>query len=309
MNSNEPLGPPEVPEKPQAPERTLKPFIGIVIVTLIVSLLYRLLVYGNLEQSSLMFIGLPAVLAILLAFIPPSKTATGMIMKGISLFLLLLGILFIEGFICILMAAPLVYAVGFVIGILIDRSRVKRAMNRFRIVVFPALILLSLEGINETLSFPRQEVVTIETVIALPPALARARLSRGPTFDLTERPIFLKLGFPAPHSIEGEGTAVGDQWQIHFAGGEGEPGTCVFEVSESGSDHLQMRRIRDTSHISHWLDWQRAEWRLSPSDQGTRVTLTLHYRRLLDPAWYFKPIERYGVRKAAGYFIDQTFGE
>ena len=31
---------------------------------------------------------------------------------------------------------------------------------------------------------------------------------------------------------------------------------------------------------------------------------TLRYRRLLDPAWYFGPWERYAVRLAAGYLID-----
>jgi hypothetical protein len=34
------------------------------------------------------------------------------------------------------------------------------------------------------------------------------------------------------------------------------------------------------------------------------VTWTLRYRRRLDPAWYFVPLERYGARLAAGYLIE-----
>ena len=36
----------------------------------------------------------------------------------------------------------------------------------------------------------------------------------------------------------------------------------------------------------------------------TAVVWTLHYTRGLDPEWYFGPLERYAVRLAAGYLID-----
>ena len=49
------------------------------------------------------------------------------------------------------------------------------------------------------------------------------------------------------------------------------------------------------------------EWTIEPTGTGSRVTLTMRYRRLLDPAWYFKPIERYGVKKAGEYFLAQTY--
>jgi hypothetical protein len=54
----------------------------------------------------------------------------------------------------------------------------------------------------------------------------------------------------------------------------------------------------------HWLSWRSAEvrWRAVPG--GTEVRWTLRYRRRLDPAWYFAPLERYGVRLAAGYLIE-----
>jgi hypothetical protein len=33
------------------------------------------------------------------------------------------------------------------------------------------------------------------------------------------------------------------------------------------------------------------------------VTWTLSYRRRLDPSWYFKPLERYGVGLAGKYLL------
>ena len=64
----------------------------------------------------------------------------------------------------------------------------------------------------------------------------------------------------------------------------------------------------DGSHIAHWLQWHDGLWELEEAEGGTvRATLTVRYRRLLDPAWYFGPIERHGVRKAAEYFADELF--
>ena len=139
-----------------------------------------------------------------------------------------------------------------------------------------------------------------------PPARS-SPAARGPRFVLSELPSFLKLGFPAPHRIDGGGLETGDKWLIHFAGGEGKPGDLSAEVVESGPDHIRVARVADTSHIAHWLDWKDAAWKIEPSGNGSRVTLTMRYRRLLDPAWYFKPIERYGVKKAGEYFLAQTY--
>lgn len=296
------------PESPNLPPRQTSPYVWLCLAAGIASVLYRVLVLGQKEQTALMFIGLPTALAMLITFLPRSSSATGMIMKGISLFLLLLGILFIEGFICILMAAPFFYAVGFIVGIFADKARAKREFEkRFRVVVLPVLVLMSLEGITGALSFPRDEEITVSQELSLPPAAAREQLARGPQFVLSELPAFLKLGFPAPHRIAGGGLESGDKWLIHFAGGEGKPGDLSAEVVASGPTHIRVVCVADTSHIAHWLDWKEAEWMIEPSATGSRVTLTMRYRRLLDPAWYFKPIERYGVKKAGEYFLAQTY--
>lgn len=231
-----------------------------------------------------------------------------MIAKGITLFLLLLGILFIEGFICILMAAPFFYSIGFIVGIFADKARVRKEFEkRFRVVILPVLILMSLEGVTGLLSFPRDETVTVGIDVPMSPTDAKNRLSKGPEFNLSKLPVFLKLGFPAPHRIEGNGLEVGDEWLIHFAGGEGKPGDLRARVKESNDSRIVVENVSDSSHISHWLDWENAEWNIISTNQGSRVFLSMRYRRLLDPAWYFKPFERYGVRLAGEYFLEQTF--
>lgn len=299
-------GPPANPAPSPSPRPG--PYLWLCLGVAVVSVLYRIIVLGQKEQTALMFIGLPTAMAILISFLPRAKSATGMIMKGITLFLLLMGILFIEGFICIVMASPFFYCIGFIVGIFADKARAQKEFDRrFRVLVLPVLILMSLEGVTGVLSFPRDEAVTVSREVALSPQEARAQLARGPQFDWWELPLYLKVGFPSPHGIWGTGLEKDDTWRIQFAGGEGKPGDLIAKVVESSDNHLRVECVSDSSHISHWLAWKDAEWRIEPSGNGSRVTLTMRYRRLLDPSWYFKPIQRYGVRIAGEYFLDQTY--
>ncbi len=77
-------------------------------------MMYRILVMRHLEQTSLLFVGIPVLLAVIISFTPKAKTTAGGIIKAISLALLLSAPLLGEGFICILMAAPIFIAAGLV---------------------------------------------------------------------------------------------------------------------------------------------------------------------------------------------------
>jgi hypothetical protein len=60
---------------------------------------------------------------------------------------------------------------------------------------------------------------------------------------------------------------------------------------------------RDTT-LARWLQFTEAEFRW----QGSRLTVTLRYRRTFDPAWYFGPVQRYGMREAAAYLAETFTG-
>ena len=78
-----------------------------------------------------------------------------------------------------------------------------------------------------------------------------------------------------------------------------------MEITRSEPNALGFSAVSDDSYVTHWLSWQSADvsWRqIAPG--RTQVTWTLRYARRLDPAFYFKPLERYGVSLAAGYLIE-----
>lgn len=281
--------------------------VSAIIALVLGSIGYRLLVSNHLEQTSALFIGLPAVLAIAVALTAKAKTTTGMMIKIMTLALLMSGILLGEGFICIVMAAPLFYLVAFIIGASVDhfKRRSEENINKrtFGLMLLP-FMLLSLEGVHEKLSFPRAETVTAESIVEGNAAAVEEALSRTPHFNKT-LPAYLRLGFPRPVETSGSGLDPGDVRRVRFAGGEGNPGDLVLEVAEHEAGLVRFRVVSDKSHISHWLDWREAEVRWTKIDEKhTMVCWSLRYDRRLDPAWYFAPWERYAARAAAGYLID-----
>lgn len=278
--------------------------VTIILALAIAGTLYRVFVVHKLEQTSALFIGLPAVLAIVLTLAPAAKSATGLIMKTTTIALLMSGPILGEGFICIIMAAPLFYLVGAVIGLVVDHRRRKEKSFSLHAMVLLPILLASLEGTTPTLTFPTREEVTVRKIVSGSPADVERALAQKPVFDGTLPP-FLRMKFPLPVSASGEGLSVGAERKIHFAGGEGKPGDLTMRVIGRDASSVTFTAESDMSHIAHWLTWRTSHvaWRAAGS-ASTEVTWTIVYDRELDPAWYFAPWERYATRLAAEYLIE-----
>src|SRR5437899_6517813 len=181
------------------------------------SVMYRLIVRGRLEQTAVLFVGIPAVLAILLAMMPKAKNVKGGIMKGLTVALLLSGPLLGEGFICILMAAPIFYLVGLLVGAIVDWNREKRQTTVSCLLLI--LLPMSIEGSSPRLSFNREETVQASQVVTASERDVQVALSHSPRTDRTF-PIYLQIGFPRPTEARGDGLVIGATRTIQFAGGK-----------------------------------------------------------------------------------------
>jgi hypothetical protein len=289
------------PEQPNLSERSEKlRNVFIVAAAYIVSaLLYKLLFHEGLGHSSLLFIGLPGVLAVLLALAPPAGTAKGGIVKGITLALLLIAPLVGEGYLCILMASPLFYAIGLAVGAGIDASRNKTTTLSCATIM---LIVFSLDGIIPT--HARQEIVSVTRTIAAPTDEIREALAQ-PMDIAMPLPRFLRLGFPHPIAISGSGLAVGATRTVRFSGAEGDPpGNLTLRVTHANERGVLLLATDDSSKLTQWVLWRSSSVQWQPIDAThTRVTWQITFDRQLDPWWYFAPWERYAVRKATEYLL------
>jgi hypothetical protein len=289
-------------------EKRAKRLLAAVLLALMAAgLAFRALVLKELEHTSLVFVGIPALLAFMVLYTRP-KTAIGTVNKVIAIALCLSGVIFGEALVCILMAAPIFLLVGTLVGLLINWIRGASGGGRggspWRGAIGLVIVPLGVEGVVPGFEFNRDERVEVSRIVNASPDAVRRALGETPTFDRTLPP-FLRLGFPTPGHTSGSGLEVGDRRSVMMIHGEHHNGALVFAVSAADSSSVRFTAVSDSSYVTHWLSWRDAIVRWEPVDGGrTRVTWELRYRRRLDPAWYFAPLERYGVSLAAGYLID-----
>ncbi len=280
--------------------------LAFIILAIGLSVLaYELLTDHQLEQTAALFVGIPTILAVIIALTPKAKTSIGMVYKGITIGLLVSIIALKEGIICILMAAPLFYLVGLVVGVLM--KRIKAQKTRFQAETFLLILfsLFSLEGVSDSLSLNRYETVqTVRTIQASSDEIVKS-LKQTPRFNHDELPLFFKLGFPTPSKISGSGLRVNDIRRVRFEGGEGKAGDLIIRVKERGEGYVVFDFPGDESHIAHWLEWieSRVQWKPLGNGQ-TEIQWSIRYKRLLDPAWYFGPMEHYAMTLVAEYLVE-----
>jgi hypothetical protein len=302
-------------EIPRRRAQTL--LIGFIVVLAATGAYYRLVHLADLHRSAALYIGVPAVLAIGLVLLPRSRSATGMALKGSVVAMLIATVVLPEGFLCLLMATPLVVFIAVGVGATVDLTTRERGHQR-RSVLFVAipLAIMAAEGAAGS-PFETRDRTTASVVVEATPAEVAAALAAPPTFDTT-RPAFLSLGFNHPVAAEGAGLEIGDRRVIHFAGGSHEDhpkglagsgadghSTMELTVVRSQPGRVELRVDQDHTMLARWVDLDRSVVTWEPVDATTtRVTWTLVYERLLFPTAYFGPVQRYGMGTAADYLLD-----
>jgi hypothetical protein len=291
----------EIEDSPKKITKAQWSLVALIVAFTLASILYRVLTYRHLEHSAAMFVGIPAVLAIILALAPKAETATGGILKGITLGLLIPAPLLGEGYVCILFAAPLFYIVGIAVGLAVDRGR-----NRNATLSCVAIILLPmcLEGVVPELTVNRAQTVTVTRVVNASTDAVEASLALSPRID-TVLPAHLRIGFPRPLEVHGDGLSIGATRTIHFSGAEGDPpGDLVMRVAEQRPGYVRFETISDGSKLTQWVRWDSSEVSWTRVDAThTEVTWKINFERQVDPAWYFVLWERAAVHEGAKYLI------
>lgn len=287
------------PQQQRTARRTL---LGVLTALFVAMLAYKILKAGHLEQTALFYVGIPALIALTVVATARPRTTVGTIMVTITVGLALAGPLLDEGVVCLVVAAPLFYLCGAIVGVIADAARRRKGMQALLIVP----LLLSAEG--AVASLPRGGEVTVTRVARAGTDLDRA-LAAAPVFGPVRSPL-LRLKFPKPVRAAGAGLEPGATRHIDFTprrslgiGAKPTPRSMDLTVTRHAPGLVVFAVRRDTT-LARWLQFTEAEFRW----QGTRLTVTLRYRRTFDPDWYFGPVQHYGMREAAAYLAETFTG-
>jgi hypothetical protein len=210
--------------------------------------------------------------------------------------------------VCALMAFPLLFVgllcgvgIGYGLGYLIRtlKARFGGGDATFTSIVLLAMPLLIFAGHRLELTNPiqaRRQVVTSTIRIPAEPGQVWADLQ---SFDSLagEKPLLMYIGLPIPTRCVMEGS------------GRGAKRTCYFDhgyIQETVIEWLPPKMMRlsiDRTNMPgrHWLGFEDAEYDLRREGSETVLTRSTTIVSYLYPAWYWGPLERWGVQGEHGY--------
>ncbi|WP_052068044.1 hypothetical protein [Rhodococcoides fascians] len=294
---------------------------GSVVAFAVAVFLRYVLTEAGAAQTAAFYVGIPAVVAVIVVLSAPSRSAVGITMKVITVLLLMSMMLLGEGFICVIFAAPIFYLIGGLVAIVVEKiTKSGPGDDRMHAVAVPALVLVAVaasEGIVPATTLDGATTVSASRTLNADVDDVVAAWERPLDFGGTPLPGVLSWGFPEPLADSGGSLEVGARRTVTFAGAHHRPllvsehhwgertTELTFEVVSRTSDSARLAVVGDTTPISSWLTWNVADISWSAVDSThTAVDLELSYTRELAPAWYFGPLEDHVTERAAGWLLD-----
>ncbi|MDH5326443.1 MAG: hypothetical protein OEZ68_06385 [Gammaproteobacteria bacterium] len=281
-----------------------KILMSVILLSALTGVVINMMRHRGIDGSALLYVGIPTIIALVFATTSSAKSAVGSTLKAITFVILISGPLLQEGFICMLMAAPIFYVVGALAAWPFDHYRKKKAReedaSKLNVAVLPVLFLImSMEGVTDMTTFNRYNVVERSEIIGrsvsdIKQTLASKR--KVPSPDA----LFGKL-FPRPDWVNAQGLSVGDKHWVDISYFKWvywneKRGSTYFEVTEHTPGSVEFKPYSDDGYMRSYLDWGKSTVFFEPvAHHRTKVTWRIEFTRKLDPIWYVQPLQRYSV--------------
>ena len=298
-------------------------WIRYLLILGVATLLTRLVLDSRFGTTSFFYCLVPYLIGVILyVFVPQPKgwsrsKRIGRHLLATMIVMLASSAILFEGFICVIMAAP-IYIFFALLAIAVtphkaDPDRFKKS-DVFRASFVPlAVIIVSVEGLTDTTSFPREEIIARTQILNLTPEEIHTNLARPVHLD-GKRSAFLSL-FPLPDRVDAPNFNQGAVHTAFFTYRR-----WGFTNVHKGETHIRIKEVspffvetevtKDTSYFSHYLKVHGTQIKMVPQTDGTtQVSLTIRYRRTLDPAWYFGPMQRRAIGESSDYLLTHIIGK
>jgi hypothetical protein len=259
-----------------------------------------LLVVGNQDSFAVvMFVLVPFAAGFAIAMsVERGKTVAACCMTTLVMSLLILIGIGWEGYICCIMASPLLLgalAIGALVGYAIrvrflDKSPHPRRNAKLMLLVGPILVVSANEVEKPFRSVQCVETFSTTVEVAAKPEDVWPQLVRMHSMN-GDQPFLLQIGLPVPNHCTLEGDGVGAQRTCHF-----DQGVINQEVTEwQKFERMTVKTTESTLPGRHWLTFKDSSYELTQTPTGTRVERLTSICSRLYPRWYWRPFEAWGV--------------
>ena len=283
-------------------------FITLVVGTAFAAY-YQAANRGGLSQTYATFIGLPLLIGSLTAYMTRPSEGLGMTVKITTIILCVVCPFLGEGAICILMAAPIFYAVA-ILGYYVVSGIAKLVTGGkrgpFTVVALIPLFAGAITHGSDGIRNPAVLTVTSDIRIAAPPEVVWDRLMNA---DLVSRdfPTFLRLGFPLPTRLErgpdGLTRLVFQPGPQKWTGSNEMLGRQIIDPTRKT---LTFRIEDDGTMLSNWIRFEWVRFDVRPKAGGSSLVMTTRFHQTLQPGIYFNPLESFAVGQMHRYALENV---
>jgi hypothetical protein len=211
-----------------------------------------------------------------------------------------------EGWVCVIMSAPLILfglsvgaLAGWFIRTQIDKSKQAKVLNLLVLFILP-FFLMGANSLEEPLrQHPRHETFTSVLVIDSTPdkvwnsikTMERVTAHKG---------FLMKIGLPVPVSCKVDKEEVGGTRTCYF-----EEGFIEERITEWKPPH-SMKLVITAWDVPGrpWLDFVDASYEIHEENGRTVMTRTSTIASKLLPAWYWRRFEKIGVETEHKYLFE-----
>lgn len=213
-----------------------------------------------------------------------------------------------EGWVCVLMSAPLIVfsmGIGAIFGVLVRQFLIsigaKHLMLLLTVGVLPFFLVAAKRIEEPSRRTPRAETITNQFTTDAPRELVWNQLK---TFDRIEgtKGLLMRIGLPVPVSCSMSGEGVGATRTCYFE--QGHIAERVTEWNPPSSMKLEITEFDVPGRP--WLSFQDASYELTNENGRTVVTRKTTIVSRLSPAWYWRPLEKIGVETEHEYLFEEV---
>jgi hypothetical protein len=301
------------PPQPKIPTSRFRVFRGIVVGSLTAIAVglggFRIIRDDTGAMGWVLFWGLPFITGLATAIVSRGKEVIfASLVIGAIACTVALYIMGLEGWVCILMSAPLIafsLALGALIGTLLRQFLLAMGARHLVLLLTVAVLPFFLVAANKIEEPSRRalrtETITNTLITDAPRELVWNQLK---TFDRIEgtKGLLMRIGLPVPVSCTMSGEGVGATRTCYFE--QGHIAERVTEWNPPSSMTLEITEFDVPGRP--WLSFQGASYELTTENGHTVVTRKTTIVSRLSPAWYWRPLEKIGVETEHEYLFEEV---